>query len=213
METLRAVILSNGIEGLPLLYRDRDKITYDTLEVEKNFQPDFTGYDLLLVPNGSDHVAMFRIRDQVKTFLDQGGTVFCFDGWFTDWVPGNRWIMDNSKKTIDTRYYIKDDPGKISEHFSVDDLTFSHGISGWWACGYIEPAPGATVLLEDTWGRPLIVIDEQTTPGLMILTASGPVGDASYATTDDDHSRRVMTDMYQAFLQLVQSRKPPCNET
>ena len=55
----------------------------------------------------------------------------------------------------------------------------AHGISGWWACGYIESDDPSTVLVRDTWGRGLIVADETTTNGFMYLTASGPVGDYS----------------------------------
>jgi len=115
--------------------------------------------------------------------------------------------MDNTKKTIDVRIKIRDDRHGMGTHFEVEHLNFSHGIAGWWACGYIEAAEGATVFLEDTWGRPLVVIDEQTTPGLMVLTASGPAADLSYATTDDDKAYQAMTDLYKGFLHLAYARK------
>ncbi len=207
MKKLKAAIISNGIEGLDHLYQSNEKVNYQILEVTRNFNPDLASYDLLIAPNGTDHVALFRIRDKVADFLAAGKTLFCFDGWFTDWIPGNRWIMDNSKKTIDVRYKIKDDPYGISRHFHIADLNFSHGISGWWACGYIEPAPGAKVLIEDTWGRPLVVVDETTTNGLMVLSASGPLADLSYATTDDDKAYQAMSDLYRAILQLAQNLK------
>ncbi len=200
---LKAAIIYNGIEGLDQLYRDNELVAYDLLEVTASFQPDLTDYGLLVVPNGSDQVALYRIRDLIADFLAAGKTLFSFDGWFTDWVPGNRWIMDNSKKTIDIRYRIKDDPFGISHHFNVEDLNFSHGISGWWACGYIKAAPGALVLLEDTWGRPLVVIDQFTTAGTMVLSASGPLADFSYATTDDDKAYQAMADFYRSLLHFV----------
>lgn len=205
--TLKALIVSNGIEGLDSLYQSNETISYDTVEVGRDFRLDTDGYDVLVVPNGTDQVAMYRVREQVRRFLDGGGTLFCFDGWFTDWVPGNRWLMDNTQKTIDVRYKIKDDPFGLAEHFSAQDLSFSHGISGWWACGYIVPAPKATVALEDTWGRALVVIDQHTTPGLMVLTASGPAADLSYATTDDSKAYKAMADLYGAFIKLAQQKK------
>ena len=72
-----------------------------------------------------------------------------------------------------------------------------------------NPLRKALSFLEDTWGRPLVVIDDKTTNGLMVLTASGPAADISYATTDDDAADRAMTDLYRAFLRLVprQSRQ------
>lgn len=206
MRALKALVIDNGIEGLNGLYRSDERVSYEMVEVEKDFDPDLTTCDLLIAPNGTDHIALYRIRRKVRDFLDRGGTLFCFDGWFTDWVPGNRWVMDNTKKSIEARYRIKDDPYGLSRRFSVGDLNFSHGISGWWACGYIEAAPRASVLLEDTWGRPLVVIDDTTTKGLMVLTASGPAADVSYATTDDEKAYRAMGDLYQSFITLAQER-------
>ncbi|MEO6760670.1 MAG: hypothetical protein ABIO24_14525 [Saprospiraceae bacterium] len=204
---IQALIISNGIEGLANLYRPNAEIHYDWAEVGPDFHPDLTGYDLLIVPNGADHVAMYRIREQVQAFLAAGGTLFCFDDWFTDWVPGHRWIMDNTQKSMDVRYKIKDDPFGLARQFRAEDLNFSHGISGWWSCGYIEATERGSVFLEDTWGRPLVVIDDTTTNGLMVLTASGPAADISYATTDDDAADRAMTELYRAFLTLVPRKK------
>lgn len=205
--SIRALIFSNGIEGLKSLYQSNEIIQYDWLEVGPDFNPDLAGYDLLIVPNGSDHIAMYRIRDKVLKFLNAGGSLFCFDGWFTDWVPGHRWVMDNSQKSIAVRYKLRDDPYQLAAKFRPEDLNFSHGISGWWACGYIESAPGSHVLLEDTWGRPLVVIDQTTTKGLMVLTASAPAADLSYATTDDDAAERAMTELYRALLSLIPIQK------
>lgn len=205
--TARALIISNAIEGLDQLYRNTPAIEYHLCEVTADFDPDLSGYHLLIVPNGSDHIAMYRIRHKVEAFLQQGGVLFCFDGWFTNWVPGHRWVMDNSRKTIDVRYRLHEDKYGIAGNFRAEDLCFSHGISGWWSCGYIEPAPGASVLLEDNWGRALAVIDHRvTTPGIMVLTASGPAGDFSYATTDDDRAGAAMSELYQAFLRLLPER-------
>lgn len=206
-QPIRALIISNGIEGLSNLYQSNEIIHYDWVETGPQFQPELSGYDLLIVPNGSDHVAMYRIREQLRAFLDAGGTLFCFDGWFTDWVPGHRWVMDNTEKSIHVRYKVKDDPFGLAQLFSAEDLNFSHGISGWWACGYIEKQAYGHVLLEDTWGRPLVVIDDTTTNGLMVLTASAPAADLSYATTDDDAAHRAMSDLYRALLTLVSKSK------
>ena len=59
----------------------------------------------------------------------------------------------------------------------------THGISGWWACGFISSYDPATVLVSDTWNRGLMIADETTTKGFMFLTASGPVGDYSRSSS------------------------------
>ena len=126
----------------------------------------------------------------------------CFDGWFMDWVPGNRWVHDNQKATKDIRYFVQQDRYNLFDGVNLDDLQFNHGISGWWACGYIEPAPGANVLLADTWGRPMIVLDESTTKGLMVLTASGPLSDKNF-----DYEEDGLSVLYRNIMRLIQTRK------
>src|ERR1041384_6444652 len=106
---LHAVVVSNGIDGLERYFRSGDAISYRFETIGRHFDPDLDGADLLIVPNGSDHVAMLKIREKVRRHLDRGNTVMCFDGWFTDWVPGNRWIMDNSRPTRDIRYAVGTD--------------------------------------------------------------------------------------------------------
>ena len=202
----QALIIDNGIEGLKALFKSNEKIHYDFVTTGKDFDLDLEGYDLFIAPNGTDNIALFRVKDKIKAFLDAGGTLFCFDGWFTDWIPGNRWIMDNSTKSIDMRYILGDDPDGISKQFSIADLNFSQGISGWWSCGYIEAAEGAQVLIKDTWDRALLVIDRVSTNGTIVMTASGPLADFSYATTDDDGSSPAMAELYQALLTLVPTK-------
>lgn len=194
---LQAAIISNEIEGLKASFLSDEQINCTFLPITADFEPQLDAFDVLILPNGSDHVALYRIKDKIAAFLAQGKTLLCFDGWFTNWLPGNQWVMDNSKKTIDVRYALKADPYDFFEGINLQELIFSHGISGWWACGYIEPAPQATVILEDTWGRAMMILDEATTNGRIIATASGPLGDYAYATTDDDEAMRALTGVYR----------------
>ena len=202
---LNALIISNNITGLTDYYVSNDLIHYDVAQVAKAFDPDLTPYDVLVVPNGSDHVAMLKIKDKVRAFLDAGKAVICSDGWFTDWIPGNQWVMDNTKRTMDTRYVIKTDTYALFDGIDIDELTFSHGMSGWWACGYIDAAPDADVVVEDTWQRPIVVLDEVSTNGIIFLTASGPLADVTYSGKQDV----ALVKLYRNFLRmLVQEQKP-----
>ena len=182
---LDALVVSNGIQGLKQAFRSDGTVRYRFADVRHGFDPDLEGCDLLVVPNGSDHVAMLRIAGNVRSFLDAGRALFCFDGWFTSWVPGNQWVMDNTKATKDVLYRVRTDRHALMQGVDVNTLIFTHGISGWWACGFIEQAPGADVVLEDTWHRPVVVLDESTTPGTMFLTASGPLPGFGDGPEDD----------------------------
>jgi hypothetical protein len=203
---IKAIVISNGIQVLSRLYRSNEKVNYHFAEVNANFDPDLSGYDLLVVPNGTDHIAMMKIKEKVITFLNEGNTLFCFCGWFTSWIPNHQWIMDNSKKTIDIRYKVRDDRYGIFNELDITELNFSHGISGWWACGYIENDDKADVLIEDTWGRAMMVIDEVTTPGMMVLTASGPLADLGYNDHGKDKSDHIISKLYNKCIDIVSSK-------
>ena len=176
----RALVISNGI-GAERAFPNREDVCFEVAQVGPDFSVDLAGYDILIAPNGTDHVALYRMRQQIRNFLEAGNSLLCFCGWFLDWVPGNRWIHDNSKPTRDVRHFVGEDQLGLLDEVNLTALDHNrHGISGWWACGFIEPAPGATVLIKDTWDRALVVVDTVTTNGLMILTASGPLGDYSH---------------------------------
>lgn len=196
---LQALLISNGIVGLDQWFVSGDLVRYTVCHVTRDFAPDLMGYDLLLVPNGSDHVAMLKIKDQVRAFLDAGKALVCADGWFTAWVPGNQWVMDNAHRTQDVRYFVDSDRHGLLHGLALDELNFSHGMSGWWACGYIQAAPGAEVVLHDTWQRPIVVLDETTTRGRMLLTASGPLADVTHAGQSDS----ALVTLYRNFLHLL----------
>ena len=204
---LQALLISNGLQGLENYYVSNEVVHYTTYLVTKDFAPDLTPYDLLVVPNGSDHVAMLKIKDQVRAFLDAGRALVCCDGFFTAWVPGNQWVMDNSRRTQDVRYFPGPDRHGLLRNLDLDQLNFSHGMSGWWACGYIQAAPGADVLLADTWQRPIVVLDEVSTAGRMLLTASGPLADVTYAGQSDT----ALVGLYRNFLRLLTSQTVPAH--
>ncbi len=98
---LNALLISNNVAGLETYYVSSDLVQYTVCRITKDFDPDLMPYDVLVIPNGSDHVAMRKIKAKVRDFLDAGKSLVCSDGWFTDWVPGNQWVMDNTKKTIE----------------------------------------------------------------------------------------------------------------
>jgi hypothetical protein len=204
---LQALLISNGLQGLEKYYVSNELVHYTTCLITKDFDPDLTPYDLLVVPNGSDHVAMLKIRDKVRAFLNEGKALMCCDGFFTAWVPGNQWVMDNSRRTQDVRYLPGSDPHGLLRGLDLDQLNFSHGMSSWWACGYIQAAPGADVLLADTWQRPIVVLDEVSTRGRMLLTASGPLADVTYAGQSDT----ALVALYRNFLRLLSTSTVPAH--
>lgn len=198
----QGVVLSSGTGGASgyAAYHDGG-VRFDVQETGPGFSLNLHDADIFLVPNGSDHVALSREREEVSYFLGRGGTLICVDGWVEPWLPGNAWIMDNAYRTIDVRYQPGTDDWGLLDGVDIEALTFRHGISGWWACGYIEPAAGADVILKDSWGRAIVVVDAVSTNGLMVLTASGPVGPWSEEGRDTP-SADALNRLYDNMLRL-----------
>lgn len=206
MKTIKAAVISNGIEGLQKYFVSSQVIHYSFLEITKDFNPDLDPFNLLIVPNGSDHVAMHKIKNKVAIFLENGNALFCFDGWFTNWLPNNQWIMSNDLKSIDQRYSVKSDSHNLLQNVIVDDLIYNNNISGWWSCGYIEASKDAEVILQDAWQRPIVVLDEKSTNGTIFLTASGPLGDGGIKSTTNNYLNNSLSQLYQNVVFLINSK-------
>lgn len=198
---IQAALIDNGLQGLRGFFADRECIRYTLIPVTGDFQPELESFDLLIVPNGCDHVAMAKVADRVAALLQRGGAVFCFDGWTTDWLPGFRWVGDRSKSTADVRYSVADDPANLMAGVNLDELIYHHGISGWWACGYIAPPATSHAVLIDSWQRAVVVWDTHHTPGTVFCTASAPLGDCGL-----DGEPGAIGTLYQNALQALTTR-------
>ena len=172
---INAAVVNSGVHGSKNGFKDNDQIKYTYLDITKNFNPDLSSFNLLLTGNPTDHVALYKIKDKIADFLDAGKSLFCFSGWYTNYIPGNRWVMERDIKSIDIRYYKESDKNNLLDGVNIDELIFMNGISGWWACGHIEASPNAEILLVDILNRPIMILDEQTTNGTIICTSGGPL--------------------------------------
>lgn len=205
--TLHATVVDNGVRGLRSAYADLAPFAVDFAQTS---DPDFvrlSSTDLLVVPNGSDHVAMQTAARGVEALLERGGGLICADGWFTPWVPGHQWRHSNRYPTKDVRYRIRSDRHGLFAGLDLDRINFRHGVSGWWACGYIDAHPDAEVLLEDTWGRPVLVLDEVSTPGALLLSASGPLAEISGELGSDHPLSELWRRVRSHFAQIVPERE------
>lgn len=92
---LNVALIDSGVYGTTQYFAETPEVRYRIERIRDRWQPDFSADDLVVVPNGANHVALYEARGAIRTFLDGGGTLACFCGFFTPWIPGNQWVHDN----------------------------------------------------------------------------------------------------------------------
>ncbi|WP_293373940.1 hypothetical protein [Nevskia sp.] len=203
---LDVILIDNGVHGLRDFFVDGAGQRYRQARIGRHWQPDFSGADLVIAPNGTDHVALHEARAAVADYLDEGGVLACFCGFFTPWIPGNRWIHDVGRPLDALTFDCVEDRLGLLDGVDLERFAAGrHGIRGGWACGRIETAHAQSVVLRDSHGRVVMVADMQSTAGLIVATASGPLGDGApdQPVGDSDDLSRI----YRNLLNVVRQRK------
>lgn len=200
---LKIALIDSGVTGGSSYFGATAGVRYRHERITADWQPDFSGDDVIVVPNGANHVALYEARTAIRDLLDRGGTLACFCGFFTPWIPGHVWHHDNRHPLKVVRYAPSADPLGLLEGVDIAELsTEAHGISGWWACGEIRSEHPGSTLLQDNFGRVVMVADTRTTPGLIVATASGPVGDPQ-----PDAVASATVQLYRNLIRLAGSRQ------
>lgn len=195
---MQIALIDNGTVDIPGYYGAGPELTYRPERITAHWQPNFDDDDVVLVPNGANHVALYEARHALENFLARGGALLCFCGFFTPWLPGNQWRHDINAPLNEVRYELVHDELGLFEGVDPDSLCCdTHGIRGGWACGTIATAHHSSVVLRDNFERVLVIGDRLSTPGLIIATASGPLWDAA-PRTPADGARRVYRNMLRA---------------
>ncbi|MEO7530059.1 MAG: hypothetical protein ABIS69_01570 [Sediminibacterium sp.] len=203
---IQAMVINTGARGVKHSYLSTPDIEFTHIYIAKDFDVNLDGYDLLFLPNGSDHLALYTIRHRISDFLAKGGMLFNFSGWFMNYIPGSQWVMSTDIKSIDVRYYANTDRYGLLKDVAIDQLIYRNGISGWWACGYIETNPNADIVLKDTLGRGIIILDEHTTNGTIVCVSGGPVTDKKFGD-DTGGQMHPVNQLFANFLQFAISKK------
>lgn len=175
---MQIALIHSGVAGTEQYYRGDATHQYRCERISADWQPCFDDDDVVLVPNGANHVALYEARAQLHKVLARGGAVLCFCGFFTPWLPGNQWRHDIGRDLRQLRYRVVCDELQLFEGVETEELCCDeHGIRGGWACGDIQTHYADSVVLTDNYQRTLLVADRRSTAGLIIATASGPLGD------------------------------------
>ena len=202
---MNIAVLDNGIGYIPEIYNAEKYPAHSftiipALSLE---QADLSEYDMFIAPNGTDHVALFRNREKIQELLDRGGAVLCFCGWTTDWIPGSTWEMQYNipLRTYEVTFPDPDHP--LLQGVRINEVNISNGKRGFWVCGHINAAPDAEILMVNNLNEPVMILDERSTAGTIVATASGPLPGSGEEGAGEPHSFDIL---FENILQRCEAR-------
>ncbi len=135
---------------------------------------DLSSFDVVLVPCRTPADRMLPHADQLKAYLDQGGTVIATGESDQHlWLPGihftpqptNWWWWLTPGADLGVR--IAAPQHGLFQHLGQGDLS-------WHLHGWFDAPVGAQVLAVNGAGQPILYIDEVTTRGRMVITSLDP---------------------------------------
>ncbi len=201
---MNIAVLDNGIGYIPETYSTENfpGHAFTIIPALSLGQTDLSTYDVFIAPNGTDHVALYRNREKIQSFLDDGKALLCFCGWTTDWIPGSTWEMqyDIPLRTYEITFPNPSHP--LLRGIKIDEVNISNGKRGFWVCGHINPAPGAEPLMVNNLNQAVMILDEHTTKGTIVATASGPLPGFAEEGSTERHSFDIL---FENILQLCKS--------
>lgn len=160
-------------------------------------------YDLVILPSSMQGEKIAHLRNELRQYLNKNGVVFCFSGTCIDYLPGNTWKIDEDIPSI--HYTLYDDTYGF---FKDVDLDILNGIDkhGWKSEGYIKSENDVQVVVCSYEQLPVMVVDEITTSGTIVITAG--LGMLEKAVADLSHPKLEMElkKVYENMLTLVLQR-------
>lgn len=140
----------------------------DEYELEST---DLSKYNVLLITYFVDQEYLYKHKDIIENFLNEGKVVIFSGHLFRNWLPGASLFMPkkiNSHKD----YFVQVIPGApLFNGVKMEYMVYNKGVAGFFARGYYYPPERAEVCLTFTDGKVITYIDRHSTKGTIILHA------------------------------------------
>ena len=132
---------------------------------------DLSNYNVLLIDYFADQEYLYKHKEIIKNFLNEGKIVIFCGHLFRNWLPGCSLFMPkrlNSHKD----YLVQAIPGSpLFNGVEVNDMVYTKGVAGFFARGFYYAPENAEVCLTFTDGKVISYIDRHTTNGTIIVHA------------------------------------------
>lgn len=123
---------------------------------------DLEDYAALWIPRESNQDVLVANREKLAWYLENGGTIVCFDEVNQAWLPAGSW--EQRSAAMDTI--------RVSEHPMVAHLTTDE--VSWHSHGLYSDYLGATVLIDDSKGGVILFLDDTSYAGTLIAGTLDP---------------------------------------
>lgn len=144
--------------------------SYTTLIDEYEFHlTDLSNYNVLVITYFIDQEYLYKHKNLIEKFLDEGKVVVFCGHLFRAFLPGCSFFMP--KKINSYKDYIVEikEGSPIFKGVDIDDMVYNKKVAGFFARGYYYPPKGAEICLTFTDGKVISYIDRISTKGTIIV--------------------------------------------
>ncbi len=140
----------------------------DEYELEST---DLSNYNVLLITYFVDQEYLYKHKQIIEDFLNEGKVVVFCGHLFRQWLPGCSLFMPKKLNNYKD-YLVKTVAGSpLFDGVEIEDMVFNKGVAGFFARGYYYAPENAEVCLTFTDGKVISYIDRNTTNGTIIVHA------------------------------------------
>ena len=138
----------------------------DEYELEST---DLSNYNVLMITYFVDQEYLYKHKQIIDDFLNEGKVVIFCGHLFRPWLPGCSLFMPKKINNYED-YLVQAVPGApLFDGVEIEDMVFNKGVAGFFARGYYYAPEKAEVCLTFTDGKVITYIDRHTTNGTIIV--------------------------------------------
>lgn len=132
---------------------------------------DLSKYNVLVITYFIDQEYLYKHRDIIEEFLNDGKVVVFCGHLFRKFLPGCSPFMP--KRINSYKDYIVEVPknSPLFQEVDVDDMVYNKKVAGFFARGYYHPPKGSEICLTFVDGSVISYIDRVSTNGVIIVHA------------------------------------------
>lgn len=166
---------------------------------------DLNDYELVVLPSSLTLEQVNVIKDQLHKYLNNNGVVFCFSADAVDALPHN--AINKSKKVPEIHYTLYDDTYGFFKDVDTEVLN-SISQHKWSSQGFIESEHDVQVVVCSYEKLPVMVVDEISTSGTMVITAGLGMLENTIEGASDPDLAAELSKLWENMLSLVSRRNP-----